>query len=92
MEFVRENQYEMRIEEDTQDIKFDNLDREDYDIIFCLRDKPNELFEKIKEMNDIAFQLDIEEAKELTRGTILDIFNHSNDHNQLMWNGCHLLN
>lgn len=36
---------------------------------------------KVKELHDIAYQLGVEESKEVTRGKYLNIFNNNNKKN-----------
>lgn len=39
------------------------------------------LISKVKELHDIAYQLGVEEAKEMTRGKYLNIFNKPRNNN-----------
>lgn len=54
-----------------------NLSNEDMHKLYQLGNLPmNELITKVKELHDLAYQLGLEEAKEMTRGKYLNIFKH----------------
>ena len=50
------------------------LDQEDVDLLWSLgRLSSGQILEKIKELYNLAFELDIEEEKEMTRGKFLEV-------------------
>ena len=83
LDFMKKSEPEWKLGESEWDLsKLEMLEADDYELIYCFRDsKPNQLMEQIQEINDYAYQLNIEESKEVNRGIILQIFDDKSEQN-----------
>ncbi|XP_053203401.1 protein lin-52 homolog [Panonychus citri] len=78
LDFIKKSEPEWKLGECEWDLsELDRLETEDYESIYYFREsKPLQLLEQIQEINDYAYQLDLEESREVNRGIILNIFDN----------------